>query len=77
MARALVIEEESGTYTGRMHPHNGYYAGDFSVSRSAAVETALSASSRRLYVVPGFVAPSVTPTGGRPSARSSDRPRAA
>jgi len=30
MARALVIEEESGTYTGRMHPHNGYYAGDFS-----------------------------------------------
>jgi hypothetical protein len=77
MARGLVIEEESGTYTGRMHPHNGYYAGDFSVSRSAAVETALSASSRRLYVVPGFVAPSVTPTGGRPSARPSDRPRAA
>jgi hypothetical protein len=66
MARALVIEEESGTYTG-----------DFSVSRSATVETALSASSRHLYVVPGFVAPSVTPTGGRPSAWPSDRPRAA
>jgi hypothetical protein len=77
MARALVIEEESGTYTGRMHPHNGYYAGDFSVSRSATVETALSASSRHLYVVPGVVAPSVTPTGGRPSAWPSDRPRAA
>jgi len=30
MARGLVIEEESGTCTGRMHPHNGYYAGDFS-----------------------------------------------
>ena len=57
MARALVIEEESGTYTGRRHPHNGYYAGDFSVSRSATVEAALSASSRHLYVVPGFVRP--------------------
>jgi hypothetical protein len=26
-----IIEEESGTYTSRSaHPHNGYYAGDFS-----------------------------------------------
>ena len=26
-----IIEEESGTYTPRrVHPHNGYYAGDFS-----------------------------------------------
>jgi hypothetical protein len=26
-----IIEEESGTYTARSaHPHNGYYAGDFS-----------------------------------------------
>ncbi|HET7736879.1 MAG TPA: hypothetical protein VFK52_12950 [Nocardioidaceae bacterium] len=31
MAAALVIEEESGTYQARQsHPHNGYYAGDFS-----------------------------------------------
>jgi hypothetical protein len=29
MAASLVIEEEAGTYTGRVHPHNGYYAGDF------------------------------------------------
>jgi hypothetical protein len=29
MARALVIEEESGTFRGRAHRHNGYYAGDF------------------------------------------------
>jgi hypothetical protein len=29
MARALVIEEESGTCSGFVHPHNGYYAGDF------------------------------------------------
>ena len=26
-----IIEEESGTYSPRrVHPHNGYYAGDFS-----------------------------------------------
>jgi hypothetical protein len=30
MATALMIEEESGTWTGSLHPHNGYYAGDFS-----------------------------------------------
>jgi hypothetical protein len=29
MARALVIEEESGTCSGFLHPHNGYFAGDF------------------------------------------------
>jgi hypothetical protein len=29
MAASIVIEEESGTYSGRVHPHNGYYAGDF------------------------------------------------
>ena len=29
MAASICIEEESGTHTGR-HPHNGYYAGDFS-----------------------------------------------
>ncbi|MBA2953526.1 hypothetical protein GON03_04320 [Nocardioides sp. MAH-18] len=30
MGGSFVIEEETGTYTGRAHPHNGYYAGDFS-----------------------------------------------
>lgn len=25
----FTIEEDSGTYTGSIHPHNGYYAGDF------------------------------------------------
>jgi hypothetical protein len=31
MAASLNIEEESGTYRPRArHPHNGYYAGDFS-----------------------------------------------
>ncbi len=27
---ALILEQESGTWTGSSHPHNGYYAGDFS-----------------------------------------------
>ena len=77
MARALVIEEESGTYTGRRHPHNGYYAGDFSASRSATAETTLSASPRRLHLVPGFASPSVPPTGAWVSDRPHDLPRAA
>ena len=33
MATPLVIEEERGTCTGNYHPHNGYYAGDFSTRR--------------------------------------------
>ncbi len=77
MARGLVIEEESGTCTGRMHPHNGYYAGDFFTPRSATVETALSVSSRPLYLVPGFASPTVTPTSAHPIDRPSDLPHAA
>jgi len=30
MAASITIEEERGTYAGSPHPHNGYYAGDFS-----------------------------------------------
>jgi hypothetical protein len=30
MAASLEIESESGTYDGWVHPHNGYYGGDFS-----------------------------------------------
>jgi len=30
MTMHLLFEEESGSSTGRRHPHNGYYAGDFS-----------------------------------------------
>jgi hypothetical protein len=29
----FTIEEESGTYTGRVRRHNGHYAGDFSRTR--------------------------------------------
>ncbi|MFC5177703.1 hypothetical protein [Nocardioides taihuensis] len=27
MAATIFTEEESGTTTGRLHPHNGYYGG--------------------------------------------------
>jgi hypothetical protein len=31
MAASLLVQQESGTYTGRIrHSHNGYFAGDFS-----------------------------------------------
>ena len=30
VATTLVIEEESGISRGLYHPHNGYWAGDFS-----------------------------------------------
>jgi hypothetical protein len=29
MATSVTIEEEWGTDSGPLHPHNGYYAGDF------------------------------------------------
>jgi hypothetical protein len=41
MSTLLTIEDESGTITRPRHPHNGYYAGDFSgVSDPAAVSAA-------------------------------------
>jgi hypothetical protein len=36
----FTIEEDSGTYTGSIHPHNGYYAGDF--TRTASEPAALT-----------------------------------
>jgi hypothetical protein len=30
MAASIIIEEERGTFVRSPHPHNGYYAGDFS-----------------------------------------------
>jgi hypothetical protein len=38
MATSLVVEEERGTCTGYVHPHNGYYAGDFSFRTARTVE---------------------------------------
>ena len=36
MAASISIEQESGTSAGRVHPHNGYYAGDFGTVRQVA-----------------------------------------
>ena len=48
MAASLLIEEESGTYTGRIrHPHNGYYAGDFSQRSRFGCELRVSYTTRR------------------------------
>jgi len=33
MAATIPVETESGIFSGRVHPHNGYYAGDFSSRR--------------------------------------------
>jgi hypothetical protein len=30
MAAMFTVEEDSGTYTGSLRRHDGYYAGDFS-----------------------------------------------
>lgn len=29
VATTIPIEEDAGTFTGQVHLHNGYYAGDF------------------------------------------------
>jgi hypothetical protein len=48
MAASLSIEEESGTYTARFsHPHNGYYAGDFSQPSRPRSELCTSYTERR------------------------------
>jgi hypothetical protein len=35
MAATIFVEVETGTSTGWVHPHNGYYAGDFSTVTAA------------------------------------------
>jgi hypothetical protein len=48
MAASLLVEEESGTYTGRIrHSHNGYYAGDFSQRSQFGSELRVSYAERR------------------------------
>lgn len=34
MAATIFAEVETGTCSGQVHPHNGYYAGDFSTQRN-------------------------------------------
>lgn len=33
MAASIPVEQESGISSGRVHAHNGYYAGEFSSPR--------------------------------------------
>jgi hypothetical protein len=48
MAASLIIEQESGTYTARFrHPHNGYYAGDFSQTPRSGSEPRVPYAERR------------------------------
>jgi hypothetical protein len=42
VAATIFVEVETGTCSGQVHPHNGYYAGDFSAPRSP-----LTGSSQR------------------------------
>lgn len=42
MAASIAIEQESGMSIGHAHPHNGYYAGDFT-SEERVVPAAWSA----------------------------------
>ena len=46
MAASIPVEQESGMSSGRVHSHNGYYAGDFATSSpvpAAAWQTPLVA----------------------------------
>jgi hypothetical protein len=45
MAATIFVEVETGTCSGHVHPHNGYYAGDFSTQRNPAPEPAQGWSS--------------------------------
>ena len=48
MAASLLIEQESGTYIGRIrHSHDGYFAGDFSQTSQRASELRVSYTQRR------------------------------
>ena len=45
MAATIFVEMETGTCSGRVHPHNGYYAGDFSTPRSDLPATTQGSSA--------------------------------
>jgi hypothetical protein len=47
MTMHLLTEDESGSSTGRRHPHNGYYAGDFSRRPETSVAPTQAAPSER------------------------------
>ena len=45
MAATIFVEVESGTCSGQVHPHNGYYAGDFSTQRNPVPGVATQGAS--------------------------------
>ena len=57
MVTSRFVEEEQGTYIGRQHPHNGYYAGDFSLCPGHPRPRATRTSSTRLPCDPSHGLP--------------------
>ena len=53
MTAFRLIEEDNGIYTRDPHPHNGYYAGDFSASSARAVTPGGSTPVMRIVRIPG------------------------
>ena len=62
MAATIFIEQESGTSRGWVHPHNGYYAGDFSAPRTTGGATTFNPAQVLPHL--GMRRHSSTPTGG-------------
>jgi hypothetical protein len=57
MGQMFIIEEESGTSTGTLRQHNGYYAGDFSHTPvRTAQELSALANLRPASVTAGVMA---------------------
>ena len=50
MAASRIIEEETGTWSGPRHKHNGYYAGDFSDAPFRPLVPITGSNPRRLTV---------------------------
>ena len=48
----FTIEEESGTYTGTLRRHNGYYAGDFSRNPMRTASELSALAKLRLRTLP-------------------------
>lgn len=55
MAASIAIEQESGTSAARVHPHNGYYAGDFT-GRLEILPAAWHTTIPAIYDQPTFPA---------------------
>jgi hypothetical protein len=52
MTEMFTIEEESGTYTGSVRRHNGYYAGDFTRKQMRTASELPAFAKRRFPTFP-------------------------